>query len=97
MKKPVLRNRAYDIGKYVAQVALPAIATFYAGVAALWGFPKTTEVVGTITLADTLLGGLLLLSTAQYNQARARRLDELVRGEDPVTSPEFEPGDAYNQ
>lgn len=79
-------NKVYDIGKYVAQVALPAVATFYAGLGALWGFPKTTEVVGTITLTDTLLGGLLLLGSARYNQARAKKLDALVRGEDPATN-----------
>jgi hypothetical protein len=65
----ILSNKAYDIGKYVAQVALPAVATFYAAVGALWGFPNVTEVVGTITATDTLLGALLLISGAQYNKA----------------------------
>lgn len=65
-----LTNKAYDIGKYVAQIALPAIATFYAGLGALWGFSKTTEVVGTITLVDTLLGALLVISNVKYNKSK---------------------------
>lgn len=86
MGRVILKDKVYDIGKYVAQIALPAIATFYAGLGALWGFPKTTEVVGTITLTDTLLGGLLILSTAQYNKVRATKLDQLVRGTDPAAN-----------
>lgn len=81
-----LSNKAYDIGKYVAQVAMPAVATFYAAVGALWGFPKVTEVVGTITAFDTLLGALLLISTAQFNKDREERLDAVVRSTDPAAN-----------
>jgi NADH:ubiquinone oxidoreductase subunit 4 (subunit M) len=77
----ILGNKVYDVLKYVAQVALPAVATFYAGLGSLWGFPKVTEVVGTITLTDTLLGGLLLLSAAQYNNRTA-----LYKGGDPAAN-----------
>lgn len=64
-----LSNRAYDIGKYVTTIALPAVATFYGVVGGLWGFPKILEVVGTITATDTLLGTLLMLSAAAYNRS----------------------------
>ncbi len=63
-----LSNKAYDVGKYIAAIALPAVASLYAGLGALWGFPNTTQVVGTITLVDTALGSLLVLSTAAYKK-----------------------------
>lgn len=65
-------NRAYDILKWVAQVALPALALFYIAVAPFWGFPKQEEVAGTIVAFDLLLGTLLGLSTRQYNNSDAK-------------------------
>lgn len=76
-----LSNRAYDIGKYVTTIALPAVATFYGVVGGLWGFPKILEVVGTITATDTLLGSLLVLSTAVYNKAQNEDPEEPLEGE----------------
>lgn len=63
-----LTNEAYTIGKYVAGILLPASAAFYTGIAGLWNWPHVDQVVGTITLVDTLLGSLLLISTSQYNR-----------------------------
>lgn len=79
--KVKLSNKAYDVGRYVAQVALPATATLYAAVGGLWGLGKVTEVVGTITAVDTFLGALLLLSGAQYQkeQRRKKRIQALVQ------------------
>lgn len=72
-----LPDKMYMTTKYVVTIALPAIATFYAGLATLWGFGKTTEVVGTITLVNTLLGALVALGTAQHNrETRQVELEE---------------------
>lgn len=59
-------NKLYDKLKFVALVVLPALGTLYFTVAALWGLPKTTEIVGTITAIDTFLGVVLHISTSQY-------------------------------
>lgn len=64
-----LSNKAYNILKYIAQIALPALATLYFALAGIWGFPYGEEIVGTITAVDTFLGVLLSISTAQYNKA----------------------------
>lgn len=63
-----LDNRIYDILKYVAQVGLPALGTFYFALSGIWGFPYGEEVVGTITAIDTFLGTLLMISNVQYNR-----------------------------
>lgn len=63
-----LSNKAYDLLKWVAQIALPALGTLYAGLAVIWGFPCGEEIVGTILAVDTFLGALLGISSAKYNK-----------------------------
>jgi hypothetical protein len=63
-----MSNKTYNILKYIAQIALPALATLYFALAGIWGFPYGEEVVGTITAVDTCLGVMLGISTAQYNK-----------------------------
>lgn len=64
-------NSAYDRAKWVALVALPATATFYAAIASVWGWPYTVEVVATLTAGNALLGALLGLSSAKYQAGLA--------------------------
>lgn len=61
-----MTNKTYDILKWIALILLPALATFYAAIAAVWGLPYTEQVVGTITAVDTLLGTLLKISSDKY-------------------------------
>ena len=64
-----LSNKCYNILKWVALIALPAIGTLYFALAGIWGFPYGEEIVGTIVAIETCLGTLLGISTAQYNKA----------------------------
>lgn len=63
-----MSNKMYDVLKWIAMVFLPALATLYFALAGIWGFPYGEEVVGTITAADTFLGVLLGISSAQYKK-----------------------------
>lgn len=63
-----LSNKTYDILKFIAQVVLPLVATFYVTVAELWGLPFPTEISGTIMAIDTLLGSILMKLSANYNK-----------------------------
>lgn len=63
-----MSNKVYDVLKYIAQIGLPALATFYFAVAEIWGLPYSAEVIGTITAFDAFLGVLLGITTAQYNK-----------------------------
>ena len=65
----MLPNKVYDALKWTCIIVLPAIATFYAGLCAVWkGLPYPNEIPQTITLVATLLGMLLGISTASYNK-----------------------------
>ena len=64
-----MSNRVYDILKYIAQIALPALGTLYFALAGIWGFPYGEQIVGTVTAADTFLGVMLGISAYNYNNA----------------------------
>lgn len=64
-----LTNKTYDVLKWIAQILLPAAGTLYFALSKIWGFPYSTEVVGTIAAVDTFLGALLGISTSQYNKS----------------------------
>lgn len=65
-----MKNKTYDILKFIAQIVLPALATFYVTIAGLWGLPLSKEVSGTIMAVDTLLGTILMISSSNYNKER---------------------------
>lgn len=56
-------NGAYDVLKPIALIWLPAIATLYTVLAAIWGFGDVEAVVGSISAVDGFLGAALHLST----------------------------------
>lgn len=76
-----LNSKIYDILKWITMIVLPALATAYVGLSAIWGWPYSTEVAKTTTVICTLLGALLGISTAQYNKDRPtygpKTLDEV--------------------
>lgn len=63
-----MNNKVYDILKWVAMIVLPALATLYLGLSNVWGLPYGEEVSTTITLVNTFLGAVLMISTSQYNK-----------------------------
>lgn len=64
----VINNKTYDILKYIALIALPAIEAFWLTIGNVWGFPLVTEIGATIAAVDVLLGSLLGISTKNYNK-----------------------------
>lgn len=64
----IFKNSTYDKLKYIALVALPAIATLYLTLSNIWGLPYGTEIAATITAIDTLLGALIGVSSERYKK-----------------------------
>ena len=75
----MLSNKTFDILKWVAQIVIPAIATFYYSCGTLLHWSYITEVVGILTAFDTLLGTLLGISTLEYNEQKKIELAEAKR------------------
>ena len=63
-----LKNKTYDVLKWIALYLLPALGTLYFALSGIWGLPYGEQVVGTITAADTFLGVLMGISSATYNK-----------------------------
>ena len=63
-----MNNRVYNFLKWIAMIVLPALATLYLGLSNVWGLPYGEEVSTTITLINTFLGTVLMISTNQYNK-----------------------------
>lgn len=63
-----MKDKTYDILKFIAQIFLPALGTLYFALAGIWGLPYGEQIVGTITAIDTFLGAILKISTNQYNK-----------------------------
>ena len=63
-----LSNKTYDALKWIAMIALPAIAALYLSLAGIWGLPYGEQISATIMTVDTCLGVLLGISTKQYNK-----------------------------
>lgn len=67
-----MSNKVYNVLKWIAMIVLPALATLYLGLSNVWGLPYGEEVSTTITLINTFLGTVLMISTNRYN----KRVDE---------------------
>lgn len=63
-----MSNKIYDILKFVAQIVLPALATFYVTIANIWSLPFGEQISGTIMAVDTLLGAVLMISSSNYKK-----------------------------
>lgn len=62
-------NKIFDILKWIAIVALPALSTFIVVLGKIWGWGDIAPMVAqTITAIAVLLGALLGISTIQYNK-----------------------------
>ena len=63
-----MSNKLYDALKWITMVVLPAIATLYTGLAAIWGLPMAEQIPDTIMIVVTFLGIVLGISSAQYKK-----------------------------
>jgi len=74
-----MKNKTYDILKFIALIFLPALGTLYFALSQIWGLPYGEQIVGTITAIDTFLGALLGISTMQYNKGKEEKWMEEIQ------------------
>lgn len=72
MKESFLSDKWYDILKWVAIVALPAISSFIVVISKIWGWADLGSMIAqTVTAVATLLGALLCISHIQYKNGES--------------------------
>lgn len=64
----MITGKLYDRLKWLAQVALPALATLYFTLGGIWDLPSISEVVRTIVAVDFFIGVLLGISQINYKK-----------------------------
>lgn len=81
-----MSDKVYNGLKQTSQIWLPALAALYFGLGNLWGFPKIEEVIGSITVVDTVLGTIVVgLARSYKNSGKAYGGDlNILEGEDSV-------------
>ena len=65
----MLNSKTYDILKWVALIAIPAVATFCGLILPEYGVENVERIVITLTATGTLLGTLLGVSSTMYNKS----------------------------
>lgn len=71
MKLFKMKDKTYDVLKWVAMILIPAIGTLYFAIASIWGLPYADAIVGTLTAIDTFIGTILGISTTMYHKSNA--------------------------
>lgn len=61
-----MNNKVYDVLKWIALVALPAVTTLWLALASIWGFPYAEAIGATLAAITAFLGTLLGISSVQY-------------------------------
>lgn len=64
----ILDDKVYDVLKYVAMIALPALAVFVRAFFTIWGIPYGEQIGDTLMCLNVLLGSLLGISSIGYNK-----------------------------
>lgn len=68
--KLLVSNKIYNILKWIALIALPALSTLVFALSNIWNF-DATPVIGTIAAIETFIGSLIGVSTYQYNRNKS--------------------------
>lgn len=71
-----MSNKIYDVLKTICTIVLPALATLYASLSSIWGFPYTEQIVATITAIDLFIGAIIGISSAHYSLPKEGELNE---------------------
>lgn len=64
----MLSDKVYNILKWAALIAIPALAVFIKTTGNAWGFGYIDEIVTTLNALGTLIGALICVSTVNYNK-----------------------------
>ena len=65
-----LKNKTYDILKWITLCVIPGLATFVLVLSGIWGFPYGEQIAATLTAIESLLGTWLSISNAKYKKAQ---------------------------
>lgn len=63
-----MSNKVYDVLKWIALIAFPAVIALYSALSSIWGWSYGEQIVGTLAALEVFLGAILQISNAQYKK-----------------------------
>lgn len=63
-----MSNKMYDILKWIALIAFPAVIALYTTLSGVWGWPYGEQVTGTLAALEVFLGAILQVSSTTYKK-----------------------------
>lgn len=66
-------SKVYDILKYIALIAVPAVSVFLTTIGKIWNIPNMELISATVSAFGVLLGALLQISSYAYNKAKINK------------------------
>lgn len=63
-----LSNKTYDVLKWIALIAFPAIIALYSTLSSIWGWSYGEQIVGTLAALEIFLGTILQISNVKYKK-----------------------------
>ena len=75
--KTLLPDKLYEVLKWLAILALPAVADFVKFLFPTWGLPYGDPIAETIRQVALLVGILIGISTVQYNKQVTAEINQI--------------------
>lgn len=69
-------NKTYDAIRFIAELLLPGLATLYAALCPIWGWPLAHEITTTVIAVDAFLGLFVNYLRKRYNLSPEPIIDE---------------------
>lgn len=63
-----MSNKTYDVLKWVALTAFPAVVVFLQTLSGIWGWENGDKITLTVAAVELLLGGFLGVKSVAYNK-----------------------------
>lgn len=76
-----MSNQAFDLLRLIGELILPALATLYAALGAIWGWPYIEAIVGTIAAVTAFIGALVNGLRRVYNKKEENNEEDLPESE----------------
>ena len=76
-----MSNQAFDVLRLIGELILPALATLYAALGAIWGWPYIEAIVGTIAAVTAFIGALVNGLRRVYNKKEENNEEDLPESE----------------
>lgn len=64
----MLNNKLYEVLKWIALIAIPALVVLVQTIGGVWGWPYLNEITTTISAVGVFLGALIGVSTYAYRR-----------------------------